>query len=1535
MQQTLNTLSARRHRQALSGSSILYRAACASLVIASFVPMDALALPTGAQVEAGSISISQPSATDLVINQGSDRAIINWQNFDILHGESTRFIQPGSDSIALNRIVAGQNATQILGSLSANGKVILVNPNGVFFGVGSKVDVGGLIASTADISSTNFLNNKLVFDKAGAADARIVNGGTITAAEGGLVALIAPGVENNGIIQANAGTVALASGTSATIDLYGDNLYSFTVGKTTKDAGGVSNTGAIKAQGGKVLLTANAAKDVVTNVVNNTGVIEASAARVVGGTVVLDGGESGKVNVAGTINASGKSAGQQGGSVTVIGNSIQLASATIDASGATAGGSVRIGGDYQGGGSLAHAANVAGNAGSLINVSAIDAGNGGSAVIWSDLSTEFGGTILGSAGAAGGNGGFAEVSSKGDLSYSGLADLHGVNGAAGELLLDPTNVNVDAALAASTVASLDLGTNVTITTSAPGPDVGNITVNSAINWTGTGSLTLNADNNIVVNKNITSANNGGSSLGALTLQAVKDVTFNNAVVSTASGFIDIIAKKISLLGSSISALAGDITLSNTGAFFSNTANAISNDATLAGAININQTSAGSIQNAVDAIGTRGTGGATINLASGTWNEQVHIDKDMTALVGQGASTVIKAPAGVLNTYVSASGAIVAPVVFIENSNGVILDSLRINANQHATTGVAFSNQNLSALYTVDVINSAGNGVYVDGSNGTFIIDALINNTQGNGITILNSPNTFVVNSLIGVAGRNTIWGPTGNIQGDGIYADNADDLVIVGNRINQTASTGTDIGNGIYVKNSDFVTIGAGFPGSENIISNVAWDGIKLNNVNDVEVAGSSVTTAARIGLEASSVTDGLFLDNHFTYVNNSLNGFGAISVDGGSDFIIDGNGVYMSGNGSGIRLTNVGGLNDVDNNRLHGLPGNGIEAFNLADLSAVGNSISSAKIDGIHLEDIGDANLEDNYLVTIGNNGISLNNITGSTNLDGNFVKSAVDGIHITNAVNTTITNSTISDVSGDGIFASNLSINGIVDVGPSLTDPFLTPDQQYLLNHHRITDISGNNVTTVGRDGIHLESIENAHLFGNTTQGATRNGIDAFDLYTTARPQRDYRTVFDGNVSFNNGNDGIHLASVQNATLLRSNLHDVDGNGLFLSNTGAQRVLGNGDYNSAFVAANTVYNADADGIRVENITGAHILFNVHMHDIGQAAIHVLDSAKARIHDNLLTASGSGITLEGSDAAHVYDNRLTNNGVGVQLLSSNSGLLEGNVFTGNALGINLDGSTDTFISANTLNIPQQGVGLRITNGSSGTLVENTAFNGGNVAVDIDGFGSDMQFVGNGSVFTGNNFYFVLQNGAMAGDVLDASQQIFDGTRAIDFTPAQLADAETNHTIDAEDDVTLGDVFYTAFPPTPFALNLSVLDDFQNSRRNVYRRGNFSYAGRSMNFVVDPIETGSFDPKTAQLSLLNRVAPTAAADVANLFSNLAPAAGGKMSAQQLAGLAPAAGGTPSAEQLASLAPAAGGAAGSCANNFLGDGFNSGFSCSAQ
>jgi filamentous hemagglutinin family protein len=294
------------HTSALSTRFLSLAMLAAGLLAAA----DASALPQGSTVVSGHATITQPSATQEVITQTTNKAIINWQGFDIQGNESVHIIEPSSHSIQLDRVTGG-NPTQILGSLTANGQVWLVNPDGIFFGPSSQVNVAGLVASTADISNRHFRHGHDRFDTPGKPDASVINDGTITAARGGLVALVAPGVINNGVITAKYGTVALGAGQTFSIDFYGDGLYGFDVTspatQAAKDQHGnpltaaLANTGTISA--GTVNLTARAAANIVSQAINTTGIVEATAAHAEGGTIVLDGGD-GNVNVGGTVDAS-------------------------------------------------------------------------------------------------------------------------------------------------------------------------------------------------------------------------------------------------------------------------------------------------------------------------------------------------------------------------------------------------------------------------------------------------------------------------------------------------------------------------------------------------------------------------------------------------------------------------------------------------------------------------------------------------------------------------------------------------------------------------------------------------------------------------------------------------------------------------------------------------------------------------------------------------------------------------------------------------------------------------------------------------------------------------------------------------------------------------------------------------------------------------------------------------------------------------------------------------------------------------------
>lgn len=271
-------------------------AAIVALLSGTMLTPPALAqdtLPTGGQVVSGSATIAT-SGPSMTVNQSSDRMIANWQSFSIGASNSVTFNQPNTQSVALNRVI-GQDPSQILGSLSANGQVFLVNPNGIVIGKGGRVETGGFVGSTLGLADRDFLNGNYRFTGTGGT---ILNQGDL---KGGIVALLAPRVSNDGTIT---GTTALAAGTDVTLDFDGDGLIAVEVGASSL-ATLVENKGLIKADGGLAILTAKGANDALRGVVNNSGVIEAQSLTARDGRILLLGDmNNGEVNAAGTLTAS-------------------------------------------------------------------------------------------------------------------------------------------------------------------------------------------------------------------------------------------------------------------------------------------------------------------------------------------------------------------------------------------------------------------------------------------------------------------------------------------------------------------------------------------------------------------------------------------------------------------------------------------------------------------------------------------------------------------------------------------------------------------------------------------------------------------------------------------------------------------------------------------------------------------------------------------------------------------------------------------------------------------------------------------------------------------------------------------------------------------------------------------------------------------------------------------------------------------------------------------------------------------------------
>ncbi|OFA02247.1 heme/hemopexin-binding protein precursor [Janthinobacterium sp. HH107] len=388
----------------------------------------AQANPALPQVVNGQATFSQQGNIFSITN--TPNTIINWQSFSIHAGEITRFIQQSGNSAVLNRIT-GQDPSKILGALESNGKVFLINPNGIVFGQGAKVDVNGLVASSLGMTNEDFLAGKRQFTAGGVAGG-VSNAGMINAGKGGQVLLIAPNVENTGIITAPNGEVILAAGRSVQLADPGNPQLRVLVSAPADQA---LNLGQIIAQGGSIGMAGA--------LVSQRGVLNANSA-VVGenGRIVLKA--SGKALLeAGSVTSAAGAAGT-GGQIQVLGEQVGLlGNAKVDASGATGGGTVLLGGDYQGKNAAVHnARQVLVGKDASVNADAIVSGNGGKVIAWGNESAQVHGSISARGGAQGGDGGFVETSGH-YLAVDGIrVNTSAARGKRGNWLLDPYDIDV-------------------------------------------------------------------------------------------------------------------------------------------------------------------------------------------------------------------------------------------------------------------------------------------------------------------------------------------------------------------------------------------------------------------------------------------------------------------------------------------------------------------------------------------------------------------------------------------------------------------------------------------------------------------------------------------------------------------------------------------------------------------------------------------------------------------------------------------------------------------------------------------------------------------------------------------------------------------------------------------------------------------------------------------------------------------------------------------------------------------------------------
>ena len=876
-------------------------------------------LPTGFQNVVGGSTVTVNGTHMTVHEQGADKTINEWQTFSIGSAASVRFDQQSSSSVSLNRVLS-MSPSEIFGSLTSNGQVFLINPAGVTFGRGARVDVGGLVASTLDIGNQDFLVGRYNFINQGAA-AGIQNFGDL---KGGYVALIAPRITNEAgaSVTALGGTAVLAAGDKVSLNIEGNSIINYTVSQGTIDAL-VENKGLIQVGDGVAVLTAKAADTVTKAVVNNSGVIEATGLKRVGGKVVMVA-EGGQTLNSGTIDAS--SSGGKGGDVKLLGDQVALLDGSlIDVSGKTGGGTVNIGGGWQGKQieGQANANDVYMDAGASIKADALETGNGGEVTLWSEKYTGFYGNISAKGGLFSGDGGMVETSSHDNLQALGQVNASAYYGQNGAWLLDPRSVIVRttgsgslsggiftptsdwATISTGTIqTALNAGTNVTITTGATGTQSGDIYVSGTINKTAGGNATLtfkaardiwigdgptpayisasSGQLNVILNSN----NANSASVGGVVVQAGSQITTNGGNIFACGGSA----------GCTGTVADGYAQASNggTGAGFGLFGNSVINAGT--GDIAIKGWG-GTNGEGVALVGGSITGNA-INLTGigTTWNGVWMRSTAITGGAGGVNITGTATQATRVGTYIGG-----ATTAITANNGGQV--NLTGTGNTTGTglyldAGLAIT-ANAGDVNVSGTGGSSGYGMYLNNVS----IAATNSTVNLTGIKQAGANNTSDTVYAIGYLGTTTVTANTVNMTSKGsVKGGDFDNLNITANALNLTSTYGN---------------IGLG--GSDNEVNTLSAnvDGMLFfGNNKDLVIAGITTKTGLDI--------------NTFDYGRTSGDGIkvvGDITVTGATGYVsLWGEGAGTDHginilNGVNINVTRISGNNDM---YLYGTSGAG-----------------------------------------------------------------------------------------------------------------------------------------------------------------------------------------------------------------------------------------------------------------------------------------------------------------------------------------------------------------------------------------------------------------------------------------------------------------------------------------------------------------------------------------------------------------------------------------------------------------------------------
>lgn len=1037
-----------------------WRVVIASAFAAVCMPMSSFAdTNVVAGVVAGDLAIKDISATHTQYTHTANVNIVNFYKFGVLEGHQLDVVMPDAGR-ALYRVL-GNSASEIMGKLNSNGSLFLINQNGVLFGANAEVNVGNIVASTLNISNDDFLQGRYHFSGGDIAGS-VVNKGAIKAQDEGYIVMLGKEVENAGTLVANKGSVVLAAAKEAVLDFYGNGLVRANLTAQAVE-GIVKNSGLIQANGGLVQLATNARAAAI----NISGIVEANQLVERDGVIRLEGGDNAKVQVSGQLLAKGEQT--TGGTISVTGEQVALLNgALLDASGDKGGGTVLVGGDYQGKNDAVYNARTTYiDQGATIKADAIVEGDGGKVIVWADDLTRYYGAISAQGGALHGNGGFVEVSGKQNLDFQGKVNVGAVNGLGGKVLLDPENIILNNSVRPSPTNNPNGTPDVAFADNAGGTTIiqttdvigfselflqanNDITVNSALVLSG-GNIRFEANNNINVNALIATAVNG-----SINLKADAD---NSGVGNIAIGADIIGPGGVTLSAANLTHTAGDIRSSGTFLGFGHAGNVTITVAGLADLGNADINADGR-----PTVFDHGFNGGNVKITAGSVN--------MTGNISASGSD-----AGVLGNATNQGGQ--GGQVTITTTNNATIGNITTSAGD-AASGSTFSRTSgevnvtsasgdvvVNNVTTKGGFNSIGSNVTLTANNGTVTAGNIdtsagagrsgtdgksagnVNISAGTGITtqsiIANGANGIGSDKSGGAAGAATLKTTAGDIElgavnvqagtktGTGIAGNAAAILAEAGNNVNVNGNVTNDKGTVTLTADAD--NSGAG---------NLAI-GADITGPGGVNLSGATLThTAGNISSAGNTAGFG-----HAGGVNITVAGLADL---GSANIVATGRtaaGAERGFNGGNVKIA-AGSMNMTGNIDTSGsaaasaveLGGQGgkvtITTTNNATVGNITTSAGDAGVDSVLSRTSGEVN------VTSASGDVVVNNVTtkgGFNSIGANVTLTANNGQVTTGNIDTSAgagrsgtdgkSAGNINIAAGTGITTQSIIANGANGVG------------------------------------------------------------------------------------------------------------------------------------------------------------------------------------------------------------------------------------------------------------------------------------------------------------------------------------------------------------------------------------------------------------------------------------------------------------------------------------------------------------------------